>query len=120
MGQNTEMNSSRARVRAITVNNKVYKSLELTKEEKEAGNVIKLNVKEYTGQLGKSTLTVDDNPESVFGTIIDVLEKEETKFQMSETHWKLAYTQSKLYALYDEESKIEEEEKIREQAIIQI
>ena len=76
-------------------------------------------MKECTGQLGNSTLTVDDNPEFVFGTIIDVLsKKEETKVQMSDTHWKLTYTQSK--PLFDEESKIPEEEKMYEQAVIQI
>ena len=65
--------SSRTRVRAIAVGDKIYKGVELTKEEKEAGNVVKLDVKEYTGQLGNSTLTVDDNAEYVFGKIIDVL-----------------------------------------------
>ena len=75
MGGNVSSGGSRPRYRSITVNNKVYKSLELTQEEKEAGNVIKLNLKECTGQLGNSTLTVDNDPEFVFGTIIDVLSK---------------------------------------------
>ena len=58
--------------RAIIVNDIQYTSLDLTSEDKKTGNVIKLDVKECTGQ-GKSTLSVEDNPERVFGTIIDVL-----------------------------------------------
>ena len=86
-------NPSMRNRRAVILNDKSYTSLDLTPEEKQAGNIIRLDVKECTVP-GKSTLSVEDNPEHVFGAIIDVLEKDVMKIEMSDTHWKLKYTKS--------------------------
>ena len=89
--------------RGVKVNDITYMENALTEEERESGAFVKLDVKNFTGPISNSTLIVGGNPELAFGKITSFLGEEETKVEMSNTHWKLTYAKAKPYeVLYED------------------
>jgi hypothetical protein len=104
--------------RGEQIANNTYMSGDLTIEEQNNPQVIRLNMKPYNAELGKTTAFFTDySPEQVLKELTDTLSANNTTYQISNKTWKVTFTKTREEA--QEESK-EGQLVIREQAAIQI
>ena len=92
-------------------------SEELTEDEANNPNIIKLNMKPYNPELAKTTAFFTDyTPEQVLKELSDSLNTNNTTHEISNKTWKLTFTKT------NEETQEESKDEIvmREQATIQI
>jgi len=78
--------------RNVVIQNKIYISGDITAEDKANPDVVKLSMKPYNPKLSKTLSFFSSHPpESILGSLANLLDKLNYGYKISEKNWKLKY-----------------------------